>query len=125
MERLAYEATDKTPLIRLDPSAGVFEVRGVSIHEHASRFYEEVLDAVERYSASPAARTRISVHIHYFNSSSAKCLLDILKRFEDLHASGASQVAVEWTFAKGDLDMEEAAMDYKELLDLPFTLREE
>jgi len=119
MERFERSASEKTPYVLLDPAAGRLEVRGCSIHENADRFFLPLLDAVEAYAKAPAPRTRVVVALTYFNSSSAKYLLDLLKVLDEAHAAGLSQVELEWRYDEGDLDMQEAGEDFKGLLDLP------
>jgi hypothetical protein len=117
------QATGKTPLVRLDPNAGSLTISGCSIPENADGFFGPLFDRLEAYATNPASRTLISVHLSYFNSSSAKYLLDVFKRLEDLHATGSSQVRMEWLHADGDLDMREAGEDYRALLDFPVVLK--
>ena len=119
MEALRIEATEKTPLVAFDPTKGTLEIQGCSIHENAARFYEDLFARIDAYAASPARRTEVKIALDYFNSSSAKYLLDILKRIDDLHATGASKASLEWSCEEGDLDMQEAGNDYKALLDMP------
>jgi hypothetical protein len=119
---LRIPATDKTPLVLLDPAQGAIEVRGVSVPENADRFYAALLQAVVAYGEAPARRTAVVVELAYFNSSTAKCLLDLFRQLEDLHATGRTSVAVEWRHAADDLDMEEAGQDYRELLEIPVKL---
>jgi hypothetical protein len=119
MEPMHLAATDKTPAVRFDPAKGELEITGCSIHENADDFFTPLWDKVDAYVARPASRTHVSVRLSYFNSSSAKYLLDILKRLDDLHASGTSKVSLEWIHEEGDLDMQEAGNDYKGLLDMP------
>lgn len=119
MEALSIEATAKTPAVRFEPTKGELEVSGCSIHENADGFYSPLWERVDAYCAAPAARTTVRVKLDYFNSSSAKYLLDIFKRLDDLHAAGGSKVTLEWYFEEGDLDMQEAGNDYKGLLDMP------
>ena len=77
---------------------------------------------MERYAARPAARTVVRVQLAYFNSSTSKYLLDMFKCLEDVHVAGTSRVQVQWVHQAGDLDMEEAGRDYRDLLDLPVEL---
>lgn len=119
---LAIAPTDKTPLVRLDPRAGSIELRGISVPENADRFFAGLFEAVDAYALAPAPRTRAVVELTCFNSSSAKCLLDLFRRLEDLHASGGSSAMVEWHHARDDLDMREAGEDYRELLEIPVKL---
>ncbi|MCB0792040.1 MAG: DUF1987 domain-containing protein [Flavobacteriales bacterium] len=122
-ERLELPATAKTPLVSFDPDRGTLIIRGVSIHENADGFYTPIHALLERYMAAPANRTQIEVELAYFNSSSAKYLLDLFKLMDDLHASGGSKVELTWVYRADDLDMEEAGNDYRGLLDLPVRLK--
>ena len=123
MDHLHLEATAKTPLIDLDPVNGRLEIRGCSIHENAEAFFDRIYSSVEDYAASPAPLTEVVISLEYFNSSSAKYLLDILQRLDDLHAGGGSKVSVAWNYAEGDLDMLEAGNDYKAMLGMPVKLQ--
>jgi hypothetical protein len=59
----------------------------------------------------------------YFNSSSSKYLLDLLRLIDDVHSAKATDAHVEWIYEKGDFDMEEAGSDYRSLLEMPVTLQ--
>ena len=92
--------------------------------ENADKFYVPIHEVIEKYVTAPAPRTTLRVELSYFNSSSVKCLLEIMKKLDDLHDSGFSQVLLEWCYIKGDLDQQEAGEDFKELLDFPTELIE-
>jgi hypothetical protein len=122
MHRLDLPPTDKTPAILFDPEQGLLEMTGCSIHENADRFFRPLLEQVEAYVKRPAKRTLVRLSMSYFNSSSAKYILDLLKLFDEAHASGAATVTLEWHCAPDDLDMLEAGQDYKALLEMPVKL---
>jgi len=117
-------ATDKTPAVRIVRSQGLVELTGCSIPENADRFYSPIQDRVEQYALAPQPRTIIRINLSYFNSSTSKYLLDLLKRLEDLHATNRSQVVMEWCYQTGDLDMKEAGEDYRSLVEFPVKLKE-
>lgn len=117
-------ATEKTPAVTLVHDQGMLKITGCSIPENADRFYAPVQDEVERYALAPRPRTSLRMELTYFNSSTSKYLLDLLKRLEDLHASGHSQVELEWYYQEGDLDMKEAGEDYRSLVEFPVKLKE-
>lgn len=121
---LEIPATAKTPAVSIRPNEGLFEIRGCSIPENADRFFSPIQDLAERYAQAPQARTTLRVELTYFNSSTSKYLLDLLRCFSDLHGAGRSQVSLEWTFTRGDLDMKEAGEDYRSLVEFPVKLRE-
>lgn len=118
-EHWEQPGTEKTPTVSLDLSSGRLSLSGCSIPENADRFFGPLYEMVERYTHTPASKTTVLVALTYFNSSSAKYLLDIFKCLEDLHASGRSKVQLEWCHAPGDLDMAEAGHDYRSLLEFP------
>lgn len=120
---LDLSPTEKTPAVTIDGSRGLIAITGCSIPENADRFYAPVQDAVERYSKAAAAKTTLRIELTYFNSSSSKYLLDLMKHLSDLHAAGASSVTVEWWYADDDLDMKEAGEDYRSLIDVPMKLK--
>lgn len=122
--RLELPATEKTPAVKLLPEQGLLEVIGCSIPENADRFYSPIQDAVERYALTPRPKTVLRIALTYFNSSTSKYLLDLMKRLEDLHAAGLSNVMMEWCYSQGDLDMKEAGEDYRSLLEFPVKLKE-
>jgi hypothetical protein len=124
MDRFECPATEKTPYVVLDHAHGTLDLRGCSIHENSDRFYLPLIEQVEAYVKAPRPSTSIRFSLTYFNSSSAKFLLDTLRMLDDLHASGASQVSLEWHYEEGDLDMLEAGEDFMGLLDLPVKLVE-
>ena len=124
METYILTATDKTPSVRFLPSEGLLEISGCSIHENADKFYRPLLEKVEAYARQPARHTLVRLTLTYFNSSSAKYVLDLLKVLDETHASGAGKVSMDWCYDEGDLDMQEAGQDYKGLLDMPVKLVE-
>jgi hypothetical protein len=117
--------TEKAPSILFEPATGLLEMTGCSIPENAQRVYDPLFDAVEAYAIAPLPRTVIRIGLSYFNSSTAKYLLDLLKRFEDMHAGGQTKVVLEWRHAPDDLDMKEAGNDYRSLLEFPVKLVED
>lgn len=119
---LDLPATDKTPQVVFDPHAGQLRMEGCSIHENAEAFFRPLMRNVEAYVHNPAPHTTVHVSLTYFNSSSSKYLLDLLKLFDDLNAARPGTVEVVWHYEPDDLDMEEAGQDYKALLDLPVRL---
>jgi len=118
------DPTDKAPAMVLDPARGLLEITGISIPENADKVFAPLFGAIEAYAAEPSERTTVRIGLTYFNSSSAKYILDILKRLDDLHASGRSKVLLEWLHAPGDLDMMETGRDYKGLIEFPVKLVE-
>ena len=60
----------------------------------------------------------VSIRLEYFNTSSSKCLMDLLKRVEQ----SAAEATVLWYYEEDDEDMLEAGEDYDAIIDMPFRL---
>ena len=59
----------------------------------------------------------------YFNTSSSKSILDVLRKLEVLKTR--SEVVVKWYYEKEDEDMLEVGEDYREIVNLPFAMIEQ
>jgi hypothetical protein len=123
MEPLVLEGTQKTPTVEFDPVKGVLEIKGRSIPENSIEFYKPLVDWLENYSDSPAAKTVVNVHLEYFNTSSSKCILDVFKKLESLHKSN-NLVQINWYYEEDDEDMLEAGEDYESIIRVPFKMIE-
>lgn len=121
MENLNLEPGPKTPRILLD-SNGYIEIKGKSIPENSVAFYQPVFEWLDRYASQPKPGTKVLVQLEYFNTSSSKCILDIFRKLENLHKSGASAVSIAWLYDEDDEDMMETGEDYQAIVKIPFTI---
>ena len=122
MNNLTLEGSAKTPTISFD-SNGKLELKGRSIPENSVEFYKQLNDWLDAYSNVPATSTIVDVKLEYFNTSSSKCILDLFKKLELLHRTGRDTV-INWYYESDDEDMQEAGLDYKAILTIPFELVE-
>lgn len=118
MDSLIIEATQFTPEIRFEPS-GRLIVKGRSIPENSVGFYKELYAWVDEYVQSPSNVTEVVVQLDYFNTSSAKCILDFLRRFSKL-LEARKEVQVKWYYDEDDDDMLESGEDYQDLVGFDF-----
>lgn len=118
MQSLYLNKTTRTPQIILDPNKEVFEIQGRSIPENSVDFYHPVMQWVDQYRSNPNEKTRLVVRLEYFNTSSSKCLIDILRKLEKIHLDG-NKVEMEWYYEEKDEDMKESGEDFKEILKIP------
>lgn len=115
---LKIAATEDTPEITFEN--GVFMISGRSLPEDVTSFYAPVFTWLTELANSTAKAT-FKFKLEYFNTASSKILLDILMKLEDI-AQANNNVVVEWHHSDGDDDMLEAGEEYKELVELPFTM---
>lgn len=123
MDRIFCEPTRVTPLINFDPDEGLLEMKGRSSPENSIQFYQPLLDGLDDLIDGNADSFVANFAFEYFNTSSSKCLFDVLKRLSKLEEKGVDLV-VNWYYEEGDDDMMEAGEDYCDLLDLDFNFIE-
>ncbi len=121
MDALKVEATHVTPNISFDANTGVLEMKGRSIPENSLEFYQPVYEWLDKYMEDPHEKTVVHLRFDYFNTSSSKCILDILKRIDRINSNG-NDVFIKWYHDSNDEDMMEAGEDYSDLLDAPFEI---
>lgn len=115
---LLIQPTKTTPYVLLDASRDKVVIRGRSTPESSTNFYFPIFKKIEELFAN-SRYLSIDISLEYFNTSSAKCLIDlfrVLKRLEDK----GKRVLVNWYAEEDDEDMLESGQDYAEVVDLPF-----
>jgi len=117
MELVTLEGTKKTPHVILDPT-GKIKMGGRSIPEDASKFYEDILGWVMQYCASPQDTTKVEIELEYFNSGSAKYIMQILSELSEIKQNQQKELIVNWYYEEGDDDILERGEYYASILEL-------
>ena len=128
MEKLTLAPTLNTPSINLDPVGNKFELKGESRPENVRNFYLPILEWLEKFAAEisgkgGSAPLDFSFNFEYFNSTSAKYILDIFKILNSINKAG-NEVKVSWHYEEDDEDMLEAGEDYESIIRVPFKMIE-
>ena len=116
MELVSLDRTKKTPEVLLDPN-GKVRIGGRSIPEDASKFYDFILNWVIEYVTTPKDSTIVDIELEYFNSGSAKFVMQILRELSELSTSGRD-LKVNWYYEEGDDDILERGEYYSSILDM-------
>lgn len=117
MSAIQLEGTAKTPQVAFNDSPLSMEISGRSIPENSIAFYTPLLEWVDEHLKDGGALD-VSIRLEYFNTSSSKCLMDLLKRIE----KSPADATVLWYYEEEDEDMLEAGEDYDAIIDMPFRL---
>ena len=121
MDRYKNQGNNTTPTINFDLDAGTLEIKGRSIPENSVEFYKPLNEALKFYGKAPKPITTVTIELEYFNTSSAKCLLDFCKELEALRLNG-SAVTIRWGYQAEDENILEAGIEYQTMLKIPIEL---
>jgi hypothetical protein len=116
---LMIEPTRATPYVRLDAREGTLVFKGRSSPGSSMDFYYPIMSGIDRAFTSGMNSITANFEFEYFNTSSSKCLFDILKRLANFKENGM-QVNVNWYYEEEDEDMRETGEDYEDVLGLSF-----
>lgn len=112
--RFKIPASERTPAVELDFLARSLRLSGESYPEDAASFFGPLFEALRLLLADPrGGPVRVEIELAYFNSSSAKALMNILQMLEAAARSG-TPVEVVWKHASDDEMMREFGEDFAE-----------
>ena len=123
MEAFYLESTFDSPEIEFNPEKGYLRIEGKSIPEDSAKLYQDITDAVADYAQSPNSKTTVDIKLEYFNTSSTRNILEILKILKAIKNSG-NDVDINWYFDQFDEEIEESGVDFSNLIGMPFNLKE-
>jgi len=121
MNTLRIEPTEISPKIIYDVNKYHFEIIGESRPENVREFYDPVIKWMENFltDLNPQKELTFDFKLEYFNSSSAKYLLDILYKLTEFNAKGLA-IIVNWFYEEGDDDMLEAGQEMSRMVKFKF-----
>jgi hypothetical protein len=125
MRKLFIENTPSSPKVILDPENNIFEISGESRPHDVPAFYNEIFRWLDDYSNHLARVDEskdpiiFNLDFEYFNSSSAKFILDFCKQIGNVRAKG-NNIEVKWHYDDDDIDMMEAGKEMSRLAKVPF-----
>jgi len=123
MEKIIITPTDETPKVILDTEEGVFRFSGKSFPGNPVIFYEPILDWFKTYSLKPNEKTHVVFKMMYFNTSSARMILEMLRILEAINDKEGGVTAC-WYFKDDDENMEKVGEEYAENVTIPFEIKQ-
>lgn len=118
IEPLSLPETSTTPAITLDAAQGVFEISGRSVTDDPAEVYRPVMQWLNAYTKNPNPSTLFVFKLEYFNTASAKMLLDIIATL-----SRIANAKVLWYYPVDVEDMKDAGEEFFELVNIPFEFK--
>ena len=129
MDSLRIDGTEFTPLVIFDTSLLRFEISGESRPENCGKFYEPIIKWLDQYQSDLSLQkdsgTQSNVNfefkLEYYNSISAKYILEVLSVLDKYHANGYN-VSIKWYYDEQDIDMLESGEEFAKLLNVAIEL---
>jgi len=109
------------PSVNFDTETGICELAGESYLEETVEFYTPLIQWLKTFIEEEARPMTFNIKLTYFNTSSSRCILDILNILKIYEENGGT-VIVNWYFDPDDSDMEEEIEDYMIDSELKITL---
>jgi len=101
MEVLEITSTEDCPDILFNPNTGVFSISGRSLPEDPPSFFKPVFQWLSEYALAPHAATLLNIKLDYFNTSSARQVMELLIALEKIESTDRT-VTVNWYYVEGD-----------------------
>lgn len=120
MDKIVIQKTKTSPEVVMDFDKGVLDIIGESYPENAVVFYKPVFDWLNTIISSKKS-LKVNFKLDYFNTSSSKCVIDILDTL-DSYFKDSGQVEVKWFYKEDDDDMLETGEEFSSDIKLPFEL---
>lgn len=125
MKPLQIKGTEYSPEVIFNPDAPLYLLSGESRPEDAGKLYGTVLTWLDDFfienskSKKPIYALTFQFKLIYFNTVSAKYILEILRVLQSYQSKGIT-VKVQWYYKPIDEDIKESGEEYARLVSLPF-----
>ena len=131
MQNINIAQTEYSPAVTYNPETKEFIFAGESRPENCGKFYAPVIDWLTNFETILSANTEEKAStlvfifkFDYFNSTSARYIMNILQCIKRIESQKKHTVKVEWYYEKLDEDMLEAGKEFSEVVDLEFSFKE-
>lgn len=119
MQGYFIRSSKVTPSVYFNPKKELLDLRGKSSPENPLNFYGSLLLNMDRYIQSHSGNITVNLAFEYFNTSSSKCIFNVLRKLENFDQQG-KRVIVNWYYEDGDDDMLEAGEDFSSFFGYAF-----
>jgi hypothetical protein len=125
LKNLVIKQTASTPKVIFDTDKNIFEISGESRPHDVPGFYEVLLKWLDEFSLhlsiSDAKQEPVTFNFNfeYFNSLSAKYILDFCTKLTHIRNEGKN-IFVKWHYEEDDMDMLDAGREMSRISKFPF-----
>lgn len=119
---LTIKATNVSPSVNFNLETGLLQIHGNSLPENSAKFYEPVINWIDKYIEAPNVKTEIEFRMVLLNTSSSKMFIDIFRCINKLVERNNSEVNVIWFYENDDEDIQDIGMQYQDFCKAPFKM---
>ncbi|MBQ2321660.1 MAG: DUF1987 domain-containing protein [Bacteroidales bacterium] len=101
--------TNRTPTVSFQN--GNLAISGRSYMENSVEFYAPIKKLVDEYNGP----INVEIGLDFFNTSSSKCLMDLLTLIDKKCVSG-HECKIRWSYKADDEDMKDSAEEFRDVL---------
>lgn len=126
MENILIKSSPETPYfpeVNFNASSGLCEIAGESYMEETYKFFLPLTSWIKDYINIVNKNIELNIKLIYLNTSSTKCILDILEILKNYEDKGG-KVKVVWYYDKEDPDMIDEVEDFEAESGIKIELRE-
>jgi len=103
------------PTINFNAETGICELSGESYLEETIKFYTPIFNWIKEYIAVVRKPITFNFKLTYFNTSSSKCIVDILNMLKAFQ-NDSGEVTVNWFYDDEDEDIEEELEEVEDFM---------
>lgn len=107
-----YKGKYYVPTVDFNLETGVCELTGESFLESTVEFYEPLISWLNEFATTQKRPLTFNVKLTYYNTSSSKRLVDILRTLKEYKDAGG-EVVVNWYIEDAEFDLIDEIEDYK------------
>ena len=95
MSDFSLQATSRTPAIHLNTADMTLVISGESYPEDVRQFYTTINEQLAVYFTTKPERLDVAIKLTYFNSGSARALMELLNQLDEAAEKGV-KIIVNW-----------------------------
>jgi len=123
LENMFIRGRNIYPQVVFNKDENIFEISGRSLPEDVDAFYIPVTSWLNSYVQNPNNHTEFVFKFDYYNSSTARKIVDILLILEKINLNFSDKtVKVLWHYDDGDEVMFDNGEDFQTVIKIPFEI---
>lgn len=121
MSVLEIPAKEAAPYIRFDEENCSLQIKGKSYDDDVVMLFNMVQTKIKAFGSNNPEKLDVNIFLKYFNTSSSKCLFDLLLELKNIEDNGV-KLNIVWNYVEGDEEMGEEIEDFRDSLDMDFSI---